>query len=63
MVKAEIKQFQELDKNLEQAFIDVRNKSELIDTGMFEGAFFIPISQLKNRMDEVAEFVKQNSGK
>ena len=54
MVKAEIKQFQELDKNLKQAFIDVRNKSELIDTGMFEGALFIPISQLKNRLDEVA---------
>lgn len=63
MVKAEIKQFQELDKNLKQAFIDVRNKSELIDTGMFEGALFIPISQLKNRLDEVAEFVKQNAGK
>lgn len=35
MVRAEIREFTELDKNLQQAFIDVRNKCELIDTGMF----------------------------
>ena len=52
-----------MDKNVQQAFIDVRNKSELIDTGMFEGALFIPISQLKFRLNEVEEYVKLNAGK
>ncbi len=34
-----------------------------MDTGMFEGALFIPISQLKQRLDEVAEYIKKNKNK
>lgn len=36
---------------------------ELLDTGYFNGALFIPISQLKNRLDEVALYIKKHEGK
>jgi hypothetical protein len=35
-----------MDKEMKQAFIDVRSRPELEEMGMFENALWVPITEL-----------------
>ena len=52
-----------MDKAMEHAFIDVRSKEELEEMGMFKDAFWVPITELTERLDEIEEFMRKNQDK
>ena len=63
LIKAEMKKLQEIDKEMKRAFIDVRSRPELEEMGMFKDALWVPITELSERLDEIKEFMKNNTDK
>ena len=48
---------------MKRAFIDVRSRPELEEMGMFKDALWVPITELSERLDEIKEFMKNNTDK
>jgi rhodanese-related sulfurtransferase len=48
---------------MKQAFIDVRTRQELEEMGMIKDALWVPITEMSQRLDEIEEFMKNNTDK
>ena len=52
-----LKKYEELDQIKKHLIIDVRNKPEWIETGVFQNAFCVALPSLKVRMNETIDHI------
>ena len=55
-----IKTYEMLDTTKKTVFIDVRNKPEWIELGVFENALLLPLPEIKSKIDAVIDFVNKH---